>query len=520
MLKFSAGQWNTLVNIGLALCGLAGQDCIGTNKLAPNLVAHLKYRAKKASGSTIARLHALLDSQGRGPFTKRFARYVEFETSDEDWASIEEKIVDVTLPERRVADLVEEFLVDEKLRDAHRDEVFASNGRRISIFARLLASMATPDQRQEFFNQCFELGSNASTRFLSSFLLATKAIDAAEWQSFAMRLLAGKRPAVWRVETVMSSGFSAPVVDALERFAREFDEGLHVFKQLGYGFAQQQLSTGEIERFLRALMRNPSKAASVVAMEIASYWFGGEKKGVLPERLHFELLFSKRMLRAKDWDTMESHHWGELAKSFRRNYPARDLDIVRKGLGFKRAIGRIDTMTSLFELLSEVCAANPKEAWPIVSEALDDAGSSDGVSYWLGGDGELSAPTDRDGASPPIAAFIPADIFAWIDMNAKKRALIAADCLPRTFDGRAGELTLGFATRYAAQGKVADRLTFRFLMGARSGPATEWLSKQREEALAAASKTGSEAVRRWIQKYVATLSSEIDRERINEERRM
>jgi hypothetical protein len=33
LLKFSAGQWNTLVNIGLALCGLAGQDCIGTNTL-------------------------------------------------------------------------------------------------------------------------------------------------------------------------------------------------------------------------------------------------------------------------------------------------------------------------------------------------------------------------------------------------------------------------------------------------------------------------------------------------------
>ncbi|WP_395316598.1 hypothetical protein [Variovorax sp. UC74_104] len=34
LLKFSAGQWNTLVNFGLALCGLAGQDCAGTNKHA------------------------------------------------------------------------------------------------------------------------------------------------------------------------------------------------------------------------------------------------------------------------------------------------------------------------------------------------------------------------------------------------------------------------------------------------------------------------------------------------------
>ncbi|MGJ7530175.1 hypothetical protein, partial [Variovorax sp. GB1P17] len=34
LLKFSAGQWNTLVNIGSALCGLAGQDCVGTNRMA------------------------------------------------------------------------------------------------------------------------------------------------------------------------------------------------------------------------------------------------------------------------------------------------------------------------------------------------------------------------------------------------------------------------------------------------------------------------------------------------------
>lgn len=34
LLKFSAGQWNTLVNIGSALCGLAGQIGIGTNSPA------------------------------------------------------------------------------------------------------------------------------------------------------------------------------------------------------------------------------------------------------------------------------------------------------------------------------------------------------------------------------------------------------------------------------------------------------------------------------------------------------
>ena len=34
LLKVSAGQWNTLVKFGLALCALADQDCIGTNRFA------------------------------------------------------------------------------------------------------------------------------------------------------------------------------------------------------------------------------------------------------------------------------------------------------------------------------------------------------------------------------------------------------------------------------------------------------------------------------------------------------
>jgi len=40
LLKFSAGQWNTLVNFGLALCGLAGQDCIGTNTTLELSILH------------------------------------------------------------------------------------------------------------------------------------------------------------------------------------------------------------------------------------------------------------------------------------------------------------------------------------------------------------------------------------------------------------------------------------------------------------------------------------------------
>jgi hypothetical protein len=452
---------------------------------------------------------------------KRFARFVEFDTTDEDWASEGDEIFDMPLPEKRVSDLVEEFLADENLRQAHRNEVFSSSGRRTHIFGRILAAKSTPAQREKFFNHFVELGEKASLGILSSFLLETKSIDTAEWMSFVKRLLSDDRPATWRVEAVMSSGFSASVVDVLVRFVREFDDDLHIFKQLGYGFAQKHLSPNDIERILDAMMKNPSKIAPDCAMEIASYWFGGEKKNVLPEPLHFKLLFNKRLLRSKRWNTMKSHHWGELAKSFRRNYPSRDLDIVRNALRVRDAIGRIDTMSSLFELVSDMCALHPKNAWPIVSKALRDEASSDALRYWLGGDGEIGLRQTNNGAvSPPIAAFDYGDIFAWVDKDIKARAPIIADCLPRTFDGRAGELTLSFVKRYAARETVGDSLIFRFQMGTRSGPATEWLSAQREEALSASSKTNSAAVRKWLEKYVAYLSRDIERQRINEERRI
>ncbi|WP_147433734.1 hypothetical protein [Acidovorax sp. 93] len=63
LLKFSAGQWNTLVNIGLALCGLAGQDCIGTNNpIVPsgNIGPSSRYRLGVADPSwTHERLYSL-----------------------------------------------------------------------------------------------------------------------------------------------------------------------------------------------------------------------------------------------------------------------------------------------------------------------------------------------------------------------------------------------------------------------------------------------------------------------------
>jgi putative transposase len=45
LLKFSAGQWNTLVNFGLALRALAGQDCTGTNKPEKVWVGDITYIA-------------------------------------------------------------------------------------------------------------------------------------------------------------------------------------------------------------------------------------------------------------------------------------------------------------------------------------------------------------------------------------------------------------------------------------------------------------------------------------------
>jgi hypothetical protein len=64
LLKFSAGQWNTLVNIGSALCGLAGQDCIGTNTSGINRVTAERSTSKKTGLAKKIHMAALQERCG------------------------------------------------------------------------------------------------------------------------------------------------------------------------------------------------------------------------------------------------------------------------------------------------------------------------------------------------------------------------------------------------------------------------------------------------------------------------
>ncbi|MGJ7531442.1 glycoside hydrolase family protein, partial [Variovorax sp. GB1P17] len=70
LLKFSAGQWNTLVNIGSALCGLAGQDCVGTNTFtlfAINVGKHGACDSRAARLMRDGRRKAACKALARGP---------------------------------------------------------------------------------------------------------------------------------------------------------------------------------------------------------------------------------------------------------------------------------------------------------------------------------------------------------------------------------------------------------------------------------------------------------------------
>jgi hypothetical protein len=166
------------------------------------------------------------------------------------------------------------------------------------------------------------------------------------------------------------------------------------------------------------------------------------------------------------------------------------------------------------KVVAQMCVADPEGAWPTVAKELDG-----GKGSWLLSR-RLSGLNDSSGASPAISAFNVDDVIDWIKKSQESRAPRILGALPQTLDaGSAGELTRRFIEEFGADAAIASRLRGHFEQGLRVGPASSYLSTQRDQARQwmAAAPTSSR-VRKWLSQFIDELSIRIDSARISEER--
>lgn len=507
----------------LALAILRGQlDFVGGNgqALTETLLHRVKHPYKDMPTRVAKELQELLEATGTGPFAKRFARFVTYDTYEESYNfNAAGEFVESDVPAKRIEGLAREFVEDAAVRRDNLERVFRSPGQRVSQFGQRVAALSfgVADLDGEIFERAGSLDANLSIGFLIGYLETVRRHDLARWEARALGLLADSPPKRWQTDSVVFSGFSPPVVS---RLLDLFDaKAIHPssFHTAGWRLGDEQLSDSEVEAICERLNQCGDAEAARSAVQIASYRFA-RKGGECPESLQWSLLMNPRVFE-RHHDNMTSHYWKTLAKNFRKRFPERDIQFLESILENHCRSGGPESFSGVSKTIAEICTAHPKESWPVVGNALENSEISWTISYWLGETQRLKSDTPEGGRAPtPIDCFEPRQVLDWI-AEKPTRADLIMQSLPKTLEpGRAGDLTRGFIELVGPKSPQGSRLMMNFDMGVRWGPDSSYYSQRRDAARSWLSATNSSQAREWLGDFIPMLSRWIDEARIHEER--
>ncbi|WP_018907480.1 hypothetical protein ABL841_20535 [Variovorax paradoxus] len=478
--------------------------------LVKALLHFFRYPKANATKATKARLRALLVTLSSGPYERRFARFVDYETYVENHTVARSgDLVDSSTPAKRVSALALEMLADPTIADAHLDHAIESQGYRVRDFGERLGESADAMFCELVVEHAKRIGAVGGARFLSGFLEGIRRVDSARSDAMALDLLSGKNPAAWRISAVVWSGATPAQMSKLVKLAKTAPPGL--FSGVSFQRAKSSLALSDIEDLVRSLLRNEAANASDVALDIASWWFARDSDPPCSEHLLWKIIADKRLLSNRL--QAKQYEWKKLVRRFRELHPSRDIELLDALLAPMNKLPSPVVAPDAFGVLGEICATHPGKTWKIVARALERERGSWIVKEWLGGGSGHDAP------SPPILLFEPEQIFAWIDKSPRRRTVQAMGFIPKTLDEPGGALTLAFIERYGGRSGIAQGLAFHFGPTSYSGPSSEHHARQREQALRWSAATSSKRVKAFLDIRVRMLTEDIEREKESEERR-
>lgn len=477
--------------------------------LVKALLHFQRFPLTKPTQATKKRLAKLLGDLSDGPYERRFARFVEYETYEENYTiSKSGEHTDSPLPSQRVETLAREMLSSPEIARSHLDHAIQSQGHRIRLFGHQIGKLSDSGFRVHAIQRAKSLGAAGGSGFIAGLLNGTREADSADADMLILDLLAGRAPADWKIAAAIQSGVSPAMMPKLVKLAATAPPGL--FVHVGYQANDSVLPPDEVEALLGSLLRNKSAIAANVALDIGCYWFGRSSGPRCTERLHWKLVTDHRLFG--DHMRHNSHQWETMAKVFRERFPNREIDLLAALLNSKKRSQSFASASETFGVLGAICKAKPEESWEIVAAALGGKSHAWTVAHWLGGE------MRDDGSPTPIEAFSAERIFNWIDKSPRERISRTLDFIPRTLTAPGGDLTAAFIEKYGSTKGFNHALSFRFGLGSYSGPPSEHYAAQREQAIKWAGATSSLKVKAFLDAYIGELTKLIDRERMHEER--
>jgi hypothetical protein len=501
---------------------LAQKPYVDKKTLLSEIVRVLHYDGKDLAPQTRERWLQLKDRVTGSDFSSLIHRYVGMDLL-EDRYDEEGKRVDQTQP--RIEDLVGEAI---EKPDLLKLELYwlvtteAQNGFRFGYqLGKKDKGFSLLPVLQESQRNA---GENSSVYFLGGYFRAIAEIDRGKWEEQLDRLIEDEKLRRWIPELTWRSGLTDRSAERILALAQKGIIGPGEFRMFAWGSVILDLSEDIFKNWIDFLLDCEETYAASIALALYSdYYVGKESRHRLPEQLTLKLLTHDSLFMKADApkrDHMDDYIWTLIGKSFVDLYPERSLELADKIL---QHFGEDGTVLEGFhphsqEVLNDISRRYPEEVWIKVTQHLGPPIDSRAfkIRQWLRGDKFFET-----GPAGALAFFPLEKIWEWVDADVDKHAWYLANFVPKQLFRQEGKVCLAreVLVRYGQREDVRRNLIANFSTEGWTGPASLHLQNKKQELLDFRKMEKNENVKLWIDEFVSILDFDIERERIEEERR-
>jgi hypothetical protein len=267
---------------------------------------------------------------------------------------------------------------------------------------------------------------------------------------------------------------------------------------------------------------NDAHSISILLQLYESYYIRDEPKLRLPEQTTLKILIHPSLIGKNEpyrRNTMDEFEWSLVARKFINNHPAKSLELAKNMLEHFEEEGSIVSIYSnhVMEVLESITSSYPPEIWELITRFIGPPIDTRAwhITRWLRGSDLF------DNTEGPLRMFPLDKIWEWVEIDIGKRARYLASFVPNRLFREEGKVCLAreVLCQYGNHEDVRHSFAANYGTEGCSVPESLNYETKKQQLLDFEKDEDNPNVKLWIDEYVASLDRQIEREKIDEERR-
>ena len=501
---------------------LIASELIDNRGVLKEVVTILHYDKKDLPAETVKELTAIKNHLTGSGYEALVRRYVGVSMLEDEFDDNGERSDHVT---KEIEALAKESIEDNAKFDAILPWLVTKEPDNSYTFGAHIGSLDTNNKFLEsIINAQKKVDEvNASTQFLAGYLMAVHRRDEILWEVTLDALAKDRELQKLVPEITWRSGMTDHAMRRIIDLSRKKIVDDSVFRMFGYGSSLEPLTNDAFEELVEYLLTSEYESVDSIVLDYAAFFYEMKKKAVIPEGLGFRILTQPSLLVGRETpkrNQMDDFYWSKVAEEYIAVYPQRALDLANVIVDH---FGENDTIVDGYrdaggKILTKIASLNPQGVWSLVSPRISKLkkGGDLQLMWWL--TGGIAFGSDRDEGA--ISLFPPDLLWSWIDENAKERAEIIANYIPKRLFKEEGKVCLAreLLVRYGDSADVRRAFSINNGNEGWSGNASVHYTNKLNYLLEFEKSEDNKNVLQWINEYVIGLKKQIEHSRIEEER--